>query len=147
MLLDGLTLISHWLSGDLVGWGGEGWHELQGILGGISGIYLAIGVVIGAAFGKIVSSFVNDILTPILGLLVGGISFTNLEWVIGWDPDHPAVIGYGVFLPAVFDFVIIAFAIFFLIRALSALKRRQDQAPVIPPPPSPEVQLVTYSHR
>jgi hypothetical protein len=78
MLPDGLTLISHWLSGDLVGWGGEGWHELQGILGGISGIYLAIGVVIGAAFGKIVSSFVNDILTPILGLLVGGISFSDI---------------------------------------------------------------------
>jgi len=53
------------------------------------------------------------------------------------------LVKYGVFLQTVFDFVIIAFAIFFLIRALSALKRRQDQAPVIPPPPSPEVQLLT----
>ncbi len=119
------------------------WVEFQAFINRGNVVDLAIGVVIGAAFGKIVSSFVNDILTPILGLFLGGINFSNLEWVIGWDPDHPAVIKYGVFLQAVFDFVIIAFAIFFLIRALSALKRRQDQAPVIPPPPSAEVQLLT----
>jgi len=104
---------------------------------------LAIGVVIGAAFGRIVSSFVADIFTPVLGLLVGGINFSNLEWVIGWNPEHPAVIKYGVFIQAVFDFLIIAFAIFLLIRVLNALKRKQAEAPAMPPPPSAEVQLLT----
>ncbi|MEN9205112.1 MAG: large-conductance mechanosensitive channel protein MscL [Thermostichales cyanobacterium BF4_bins_65] len=119
------------------------WAEFRQFIDRGNVLDLAIGVVIGAAFGKIVSSFVADIFTPILGLLVGGIDFSKLQVVIGWDPDNPAIIKYGVFIQAVFDFLIIAFAIFLLIRAFNALQRKKQETPAVPPPPSPEVQLLT----
>ncbi|MEN9219786.1 MAG: large conductance mechanosensitive channel protein MscL, partial [Thermostichales cyanobacterium GMQP_bins_62] len=71
------------------------WAEFRQFIDRGNVLDLAIGVVIGAAFGKIVSSFVADIFTPILGLLVGGIDFSKLQVVIGWDPDNPAIIKYG----------------------------------------------------
>ncbi|GAB4216604.1 MAG: large-conductance mechanosensitive channel protein MscL [Synechococcales cyanobacterium] len=104
---------------------------------------LAVGVVIGGAFGRIVSSFVADIFTPLLGLMVGGVDFSSLELVIGWNPEKPAAIKYGLFIQAVFDFLIVAFAIFILIRAINSLQRKRDEAPAIPPPPPPEVTLLT----
>ena len=83
-------------------------------------IDMAVGVVFGGAFGKIVSSFVGDVITPALGMLVGGVNFTDLVATLGTDPKGaPVVIKYGVFLQSIFDFVIIAAAIFMAIRALN----------------------------
>ncbi|MCF2972463.1 large-conductance mechanosensitive channel protein MscL [Synechococcus sp. Nb3U1] len=104
---------------------------------------LAIGVVIGGAFGTIVSSFVADLFTPILGLVIGGVNFQDLVWRIGGTPEEPVTINYGNFLQAVFDFVIIAFAIFLLVRAINTMQEKREEAPAIPPPPSPEVVLLT----
>ncbi len=92
-------------------------------------IDMAVGVVIGGAFGKIVSSFVGDVITPALGMLVGGVNFTDLVATLGTDPKGAqVVIKYGVFLQSIFDFVIIAAAIFMAIRAINKLKT--------PPPPA-----------
>ena len=106
---------------------------------------MAIGIIIGAAFGKIVSSFVADVLMPPLGLLLGGIDFTNfgivLKAAVG---DAPAVIlAYGKFLQTVFDFIIIAFAIFLVIKAMNSMKRKEEEAPPAPPAPSKEELLLT----
>ncbi|MGY2946866.1 large conductance mechanosensitive channel [Thermostichus sp. OS-CIW-28] len=102
---------------------------------------LAVGVVIGGAFGKIVTSFVADLFTPVLGLMIGGVSFQNLVWKIGGSPEDPVTINYGSFLQAVFDFVIIAFAIFLLVKAINTLQRKEEESPPTLPPP--EVVLLT----
>ncbi|WP_040226172.1 large conductance mechanosensitive channel protein MscL [Bhargavaea cecembensis] len=83
---------------------------------------LAVAVVIGAAFGKIVSSLVENIITPLIGILVGGIDFTGLMFKVGG-----AKVTYGVFLQNVFDFLIIAFAIFMVLRVLTKLKREKAE--------------------
>lgn len=84
-------------------------------------IDLAVAVVIGAAFGKIVSSLVENIITPVIGVLVGGINFTKLTFVFG-----DAEIKYGTFLQNVFDFIIIAFAIFIAVKALKKLQNKEE---------------------
>lgn len=88
---------------------------------------LAVGVIIGSAFGKIVSSLVADIIMPPLGLLMGGVDFANKEFVLkAASGDVPAVaLRYGVFLNSVIDFLIIAFAIFMVIKQLSKLKKEE----------------------
>ena len=106
---------------------------------------LAVGVIIGGAFGKIVSSFVGDVVMPLLGLLVGGVNFTDLAITLkAAEGDIPAVVRkYGAFLQTVFDFVIIALAIFIAIKAMNKLKRKQDDAPAAPPAPSAQEVLLT----
>ncbi|MCB1561038.1 MAG: large-conductance mechanosensitive channel protein MscL [Xanthomonadales bacterium] len=112
---------------------------------------MAVGIVIGAAFGKIVSSFVGDVVMPVIGLVVGGVDFSSLslqlkEAVIAADGSEtaPAVLlNYGNFIQTVFDFVIVAFAIFMVIRAMNRLKRKEEAAPEAPPEPSDEVKLLT----
>ncbi len=84
-------------------------------------IDLAVAVVIGAAFGKIVSSLVENIITPVIGVLVGGVNFTKLTFVFG-----DAEIKYGTFLQNVFDFIIIAFAIFIAVKALKKLQNKEE---------------------
>jgi len=92
---------------------------------------LAVGVIIGAAFGKIVSSLVGDIIMPPLGLLIGGINFSDMAVHLGTDPKGaPVLLKYGAFLQTLFDFVIIAIVIFIAIRGINKLKK--------PPPPSPD---------
>jgi large conductance mechanosensitive channel len=104
-------------------------------------IDLAIGIIIGAAFGKIVSSMVSDIIMPPLGLLIGGVNFTDLKLVLkaAVDATHPAVTwNYGNFLQVTFDFLIVAFAVFLVIKAIVSAKRKEEAAPVAPPtPPTP----------
>ncbi len=107
---------------------------------------MAVGIVIGAAFGKIVSSFVADVLMPPIGLLLGGVDFRDLALTIqAAVADQPAVtINYGVFVQTVVDFVIIAFAIFLVIKAMNATKKKEEAAPPPEPPqPSAEELLLT----
>ena len=106
---------------------------------------LAVGVIIGGAFGKIVSSFVGDVVMPLLGLLVGGVNFTDLAITLkAAEGNIPAVVlKYGAFLQTVFDFVIVALAIFIAIKAMNKLKRKQDEAPAAPPAPSAQEVLLT----
>jgi large conductance mechanosensitive channel len=107
---------------------------------------MAVGVVIGAGFGKIVSSLVADIITPLLGILVGGVNFTNLKVTLkDAIADKPPVTwNYGSFIQSIFDFLIIAWAIFVLVKLINRLKRQEPTpAPAPPPPPSAEVLLLT----
>ena len=96
-------------------------------------IDMAVGIIIGAAFGKIVSSFVGDVVMPVLGMAIGGVNFTELAVKLGMNPNgEPVLLKYGAFLQNVFDFLIIAMAIFAAIKAINRLK-----AP--PPPAAPAV--------
>jgi large conductance mechanosensitive channel len=88
---------------------------------------LAVAVVIGTAFGKIVSSLVENIVTPLIGVLLGGIDFTGFSLTLG-----DVQVTYGVFLQSVFDFVIIAFAVFMALKALATLKKQEAEKPVEP---------------
>jgi large conductance mechanosensitive channel len=85
---------------------------------------LAIAVIIGGAFGKIVTSLVDDLLMPLIGLLLGGINFSDLAITVGG-----AVIKWGAFVQSIIDFIIIAFVIFFLVRAMNRLKRQEPTTP------------------
>lgn len=106
---------------------------------------MAVGIVIGAAFGKIVSSFVGDVLMPPLGMLLGGLDFTNLAVTIKQATEtSPAVLWkYGSFIQTVVDFLIIAFAIFMVIKAINSMKKKEVEQPAAPPKPSEEVVLLT----
>jgi large conductance mechanosensitive channel len=107
---------------------------------------LAVGVVIGGAFGKITASLVNDILMPPIGLLLGGVDFKNLSITLqpAMDGKDPVTIGYGAFINTVLDFVIIAFALFMVIKAINTMKRKEEAAPTpATPPPPAEVVLLT----
>ncbi|MEE3664840.1 large-conductance mechanosensitive channel protein MscL [Brenneria sp. g21c3] len=106
---------------------------------------LAVGVIIGAAFGKIVSSLVSDIIMPPLGLLIGGVDFKQFSLVLrAAQGDVPAVVmHYGVFIQNIFDFIIVAFAIFVAIKLMNKLRRKQEDAPAAPPKPSAEEKLLT----
>ncbi|MCG8710855.1 large-conductance mechanosensitive channel protein MscL [Brenneria sp. 4F2] len=106
---------------------------------------LAVGVIIGAAFGKIVSSLVSDIIMPPLGLLIGGVDFKQFSIVLrAAQGDIPAVVmHYGVFIQNIFDFIIVAFAIFLAIKLMNKLRRKEEVAPAAPPKPSAEEKLLT----
>lgn len=105
---------------------------------------MAVGIIIGAAFGKIVSAFVANVVTPPLGLLIGGVNFSNLSIILsksGAD-GKPVLMQYGVFLQSVFDFVIVAFAIFIVIKALNSAKKKEAEAPAAPAAPPREQVLL-----
>ena len=106
---------------------------------------MAVGIVIGAAFGKIVSSFVDGVIMPPLGLLIGGVDFSDLAIVLkdAVGEATAVVLRYGAFIQTVVDFVIIAFAIFMAIKAINHLKRKEAEAPSAPPAPSKEELLLT----
>ena len=105
---------------------------------------MAVGIIIGAAFGKIVSSVVADIVMPPLGVVVGGMDFSDLAITLKAATDaSPAVLlGYGRFLQALLDFTIVAFAIFLLVKGINVLKRKEAEAPSAPPTPSKEEELL-----
>ena len=96
---------------------------------------MAVGIIIGAAFGKIVSSLVGDVIMPPIGLILGGVDFSNLSIILKEAVDKaPAVtLNYGKFIQTVIDFIILAFAIFLLVKGINALKRKQEEAPAEPP--------------
>ncbi|ERI50746.1 large-conductance mechanosensitive channel protein MscL [Pseudomonas sp. NPDC077649] len=105
---------------------------------------MAVGIIIGAAFGKIVSSFVGDVVMPPLGILIGGVDFSDLAIVLkAAEGEVPAVtLGYGKFIQTVIDFTIVAFAIFMGIKVLNKLKREEEAAPAAPPAPTKEQELL-----
>lgn len=105
-------------------------------------IDLAVGVVIGAAFGKIVSSLVGDIVMPLLGKAVGGVSFNELGTTLGTAPDgSEVVLKWGAFVQTIFDFTVIAFALFLAIKAINRMKRPEAPPAAPPAPPRNEVLL------
>ncbi len=101
-------------------------------------IDLAVAVVIGGAFGKIVASLVENIIMPTIGILLGGVDFTTWMLKVG-----DATITYGVFIQSIFDFTIIAFVIFMVVRALAKLQKKEEAKPATPAEPSAEVKLLT----
>ena len=106
---------------------------------------MAVGIIIGIAFGKIIASAVADVIMPPIGLLVGGVNFTELKFVLkAAVGENPAVtLNYGNFLQAVFDFLIIAFVVFLMIKAMNATKKKEEVAPAAPPAPTKEEILLT----
>lgn len=106
---------------------------------------MAVGIIIGAAFGKIVAAFVGSVVTPVIGLLVGGVNFTELKYVLKAAEGEAAevAITYGVFLQTVFDFIIVAFAIFMAIKAMNSLKKKEEAAPAKPAAPAADIVLLT----
>lgn len=106
---------------------------------------MAVGIIIGAAFGKIVSSFVADVIMPPIGVLIGGVDFTNLAVTIqdATAEAEAVTIKYGAFIQTVFDFLIVAFAIFMAIKLMNSLKKKEEEAPAAPPKPSAEEKLLT----
>lgn len=114
---------------------------------------LAVGIIIGAAFGKIVSSLVNDMLMPAIGLILGKVDFSNLFFVLQplggsfetLDLARDAgavVIAYGIFVNVVIEFIIVAFAVFLLIRAINKLQAKEEEKPKAPPAPPEDVLLL-----
>ncbi|EMI5493016.1 large-conductance mechanosensitive channel protein MscL [Providencia stuartii] len=106
---------------------------------------MAVGIIIGAAFGKIVSSLVADIIMPPLGLLIGGVDFKQFSVILrAAEGDIPAVVlNYGMFIQTVFDFVIVAFAIFMAIKVMNKVRREKEAAPEAPPAPTKEEVLLS----
>ena len=103
---------------------------------------LAIGVIIGAAFGKIVTSIVEDIFMPILGKIVGGVDFSSLKYVISGTGKDEVAIRFGNFLQTSLNFLIIAFCVFLMVKALNAMKRKQEDAPTAAAEGPPDVKLL-----
>lgn len=108
-------------------------------------IDLAVGVVIGAAFGKIVTALVNEVIMPPIGLAIGGVDFSAWKWVLrAAEPGHPEVaIAIGSFLNTIIQFLIIAAAIFLMVRGINKLMKPKPAEAAAPPPPPPEVALLT----
>jgi large conductance mechanosensitive channel len=113
---------------------------------------MAVGIIIGGAFGKIVSSFVADVIMPPIGLLLGGVDFSNLfinlsdtayATLAAAEEAGAPVIKYGAFINTVLDFVIIAFAIFMVIKGMNSMKKKEEEKPAEPPKPSAEESLLT----
>jgi large conductance mechanosensitive channel len=108
-------------------------------------IDLAVGVVVGSAFGKIVDSLVKDVLMPPIGILTGGVDFSNKVVVLksATETSEAITLNYGLFINALVSFLIVAFAIFMVIRALNRFKKQKEATPVVQVTPSKEVELLT----
>ena len=106
---------------------------------------MAVGIVIGAAFGKIIASLVNDVIMPPIGMLLGGIDFSNLSWILkdAADGAEAVIIKYGAFINTIIEFLIVAFAIFMVIKAMNSMKKKEEAKPAAPPAPSKEEVLLT----
>ncbi|MFM5360004.1 large-conductance mechanosensitive channel protein MscL [Aeromonas veronii] len=108
-------------------------------------IDMAVGIIIGAAFGKIVSSFVGDVIMPPIGLLLGGVDFSDLAITLkAAEGATPAVvIAYGKFIQTIIDFLIISFAIFMGLKAINTLKKKQEEEAAAPAGPTKDQELLT----
>lgn len=108
-------------------------------------IDMAVGIIIGAAFGKLITSLVNDVIMPPIGQLIGGVNFSELKIIIGSpiDGKAPATLNYGNFIQTAFDFLIVALAIFMVVKAINKMKRKQEAAPAAPAAPTKDQLLLT----
>ena len=100
---------------------------------------MAVGVIIGGAFGKIVSSLVDDVLMPLVGMITGNVDFTQLTFKIG-EGEGAAVLKYGNFIQNIVDFLIVAFCIFLMLKAINKLNRKKEEAPAEPAAPAGPTQ-------
>ena len=104
---------------------------------------MAVGVIIGGAFGKISTSLVNDIIMPLISMLTGGIDFSSWKWVLKAAEGDAAevAVNFGSFVAVVLDFIIIAFAVFCMVKAINGLHKKKEEAPAAPPaPPEPSAE-------
>lgn len=108
-------------------------------------IDMAIGIIIGGAFGKIVSSFVADVVMPPIGVLLGGVDFGKLSIVVkeATETTEAVKLNYGAFINTIIDFVIIAFVIFMVIKAMNKMKKQEEEKPAAPPTPTKQEVLLT----
>lgn len=106
---------------------------------------MAVGIVIGGAFGKIIASFVGDVLMPPIGLLMGGVNFADLAMKLteGGPDGEPVLLKYGMFIQTVVDFLIVAFAIFMVVKWMNSMKKKEEEKPAAPPAPPAEELLLT----
>lgn len=112
---------------------------------------MAVGIIIGGAFGKIVSSIVSDIIMPPVGLLIGGVKFQNLKIILKHAQTDVATgkvtdavsINYGNFINTALDFIIVAFAIFLIVKLINSMKKKEEAKPTPPPAPTKEEVLLT----
>lgn len=105
---------------------------------------IAVGIIIGAAFGKVVSSAVADLIMPPLGVVIGGVDFSELAITLraATNGADAVTLGYGKFIQTLLDFTIVAFAVFLLVKGISVLKRKEAEQPSAPPTPSQEQVLL-----
>jgi large conductance mechanosensitive channel len=105
---------------------------------------MAVGIVIGAAFGKIVKSLVTDVIMPPIGVLLGGVDFAEMGFVVkeATDAAEAVIIKYGLFINTIIEFIIVAFAIFMVIKGMNSLKKKEEEKPAAPPAPSKEETLL-----
>lgn len=126
-------------------------NEFKTFIARGNAVDLAVGVVIGAAFGKIVASLVDDIIMPPIGLLLGKMDFT--QYFLSLDGKHydtlaaakaagAATLNYGAFATVIIQFLIIAWAVFLVVKGINALRRKEDEKPAAPPEPSGEEKLL-----
>ncbi len=106
---------------------------------------MAVGIIIGGAFGKIVSSFVSDVIMPPIGILLGGVDFSDLSVTLKEASEgvEAVTLKYGAFINTIIDFIIIAFAIFMVIKAMNSMKKKEEEKPAAPPEPPADVKLLT----
>ncbi len=112
---------------------------------------MAVGIIIGGAFGKIVSSVVSDIIMPPIGLLLGGMNFKDLKWAMkpaevdatGKVVKEAVTMNYGMFIQTTVDFIIIAFAIFLMIKLMTRMQKKEEEKPSAPPSPTRQELLLT----
>ncbi len=103
---------------------------------------MAVGIIIGAAFGKIISSLVSDVIMPPIGMIMGNVSFSDLAIALG-EGEGAATVNYGIFIDTVINFLIVALAVFMLIRGLNSMKKKEEEKPAEPAKPSNEEALLT----
>jgi large conductance mechanosensitive channel len=112
-------------------------------------IDLAVGVIIGGAFGKIIASLVADVIMPPIGLLVGGVNFVDLKWVmkpaevVNGVKKAAVTMNYGNFLQVTFDFLIVAFCIFLFVKGMNSMSKKKEEVSPVPAEPTKEEQLLT----
>jgi large conductance mechanosensitive channel len=105
---------------------------------------MAVGIIVGAAFGKVITSLVSDLIMPPIGLIIGGVDFKSLKLMLKQAVGDTAAVtlNYGVFIQTIVDFLIVAFAIFLLIKGVNAMRKREEAAPAAPPAPSNQEVLL-----
>jgi large conductance mechanosensitive channel len=103
---------------------------------------MAVGIIIGAAFGKIISSLVADVIMPPIGMIMGSVDFSDLVLALG-EGEGAATLNYGLFINTVINFLIVAFAIFMLIKGMNSMKKKEEEKPAEPAKPSAQEVLLT----